>query len=94
MSDIRDAQEGDIFVDPSGKLWRIVLVVREPTVEAEEVEGTLWDPNAPPQTLHGVVAAQNIFQPPRATINKTRRKFPISDALWNGWQRIWGLPRS
>ena len=47
MTTINDAQPGDIYIDANGKLWRILEVVREPTVTAEEVEGTLRDPNAP-----------------------------------------------
>lgn len=41
MTTINDAEVGDIYVDSGGKLWRVTSVCREPTVAAEEVEGTL-----------------------------------------------------
>lgn len=44
---VQDAEAGDIYADEAGKLWRIIGVCHEPTVIAEEVEGTLRDPNAP-----------------------------------------------
>lgn len=96
---ISDAEPGDIYIDASGKLWRITAVYREPTVEAQEVEGTLHDPGAPqisPQVWQqGQIAHQGLlggagsFPPPRASIvKKTQRGFMGAD-IWNGWKRIW-----
>ena len=45
--DIKDSQVGDIYVDALGKLWRITNGVKEPIIMAEEVESTLYDPQAP-----------------------------------------------
>jgi len=39
---VHDAQPNDVYVDDSGKLWRVVGVCGEPTVIVQEVE-----PDAP-----------------------------------------------
>lgn len=89
---VHDAEPGDIYTDASGKLWRIVAICHQPTVDAEEVEGTLFDPNAPqvPAAAAGVVGTQFGFV--RATINKRRLSGGTSGLMWNGWQRIWRKP--
>lgn len=38
MTNMRDAEPGDIYVDGCGKLWRVVGVIREPSVTVEAVE--------------------------------------------------------
>lgn len=38
MSDVRDAEPGDIYIDATGKLWRVVGVCHEPTVIMKEIE--------------------------------------------------------
>lgn len=93
MVTINDAEPGDIYTDATGKLWRIISVCREPTVEAEEVEGTLYDPNVPRTTLleagQGIV--QQAYNPmiARASINKVRQAKPTGHPWWQGWTRIW-----
>lgn len=88
---VHDAEPGDIYADEQGKLWRIVGVCHEPTVIAEEVEGTLHDPHAPaaPNAAQaiGVGWAQGLM--PRASIQKARRSGGMGGLMWNGWQRIW-----
>lgn len=87
---VHDAEPGDIYTDESGKLWRIIAVCRDPTVDAEEVEGTLYDPNAPP-AIHwqGQVSSVQSVVLPRASINKRRVSGGVGGLMWNGWQRIW-----
>jgi hypothetical protein len=93
--DIADAAEGDIYVDDIGKLWRVTMVVHEPTVTVEEVEGTLYDPNRPTafhQQLGGLVGiGQNQLALP-AEIRRIRRSHFIGDKIWQGWKRIWRKP--
>lgn len=87
---VEDAEQDDIYADANGKLWRIKSVYREPTVEAEEVEGTLNDPNTPTYPMLSAVgqAAMAATMNPRATIVKrSQRGFMIS-SMWVGWQRI------
>lgn len=93
--DIADACEGDIYVDGSGKLWRVTLVVHEPTVTVEEVEGALYDPNRPLPQLHQGAQGLNLqaFQALQAAeIRKVRRSHFIGDKIWEGWHRIWRRP--
>ena len=93
MSDIKDAEPGDIYVDGDGKLWRILSVVHEPTVEAEEVEGTLFDPNAPKHLgFEHSVSSMNTYQQLAlpASIRKVKRKAPTCSDVWVGFARIWG----
>jgi hypothetical protein len=89
---VEDAEPDDIYADANGKLWRIKSVYREPTVEAEEVEGTLNDPNAPkyPMGAAGVGMGQLMGQIPtmRATIDKRIQRGFTGAAIWTGWQRI------
>lgn len=84
---IADAQPGDIYADPSGKLWRILDVVAEPTIVAEEVEGVLDDPNAPKLPMVGAQAMIGGF-PARASIRKHIHRAPTSSHVWFGWDRI------
>ena len=96
MSDISDAQEGDIYTDDVGKLWRVTMVVHEPAVTVEEVEGTLYDPNRPQYYQMpggGVGVLQGTLSQP-AEIRKARHSMPTSNALWRGWTRIWRRPTS
>lgn len=90
---VEDAEPGDIYADAIGKLWRIKSVYREPTVEAEEVEGTLNDPNAPKPlyTVAGGGAIQGLMGPTiglRATIDKRIQRGFTGATMWTGWQRI------
>ncbi len=94
MSGVNEAEPGDIYVDTAGKLWRIKSVYREPTVEAEEVEGTLFDPDTPiPQgSVHLMQAQaplQNAQWRPRARIDKQKKSGGAHGAMWQGWKRIW-----
>lgn len=57
--DVEDAREGDIYRDPSGRLWMVMMVERLPVVEMVEIDasrrpgenwtkfgpapGTMWD---------------------------------------------------
>jgi hypothetical protein len=89
---VQDAESGDIYADEGGKLWRIIGVCHEPTVIAEEVEGTLRDPNAP-RPPHAAAAVgmgwtQAITQQ-RATIEKLRKTGGTGGLMWSGWKRIW-----
>jgi hypothetical protein len=89
---VHDAEPGDIYADETGKLWRITMVCRDPAVEAEEVEGTLFDPHAPPlppSALQSASAysAQNFIA--RAKINKRQVSGGVGGQMWRGWQRIW-----
>lgn len=89
---IADAQPGDIYIDTAGKLWRITEVIREPTIEAEEVEGSLDDPNAPhsPLTNQGLQGAPNLAYASRpARIVKRKQRAFLNAGNWNGWRRIW-----
>lgn len=38
MSDIHNSKPGDVFVDPEGKLWRVIGTCNEPTVHMREIE--------------------------------------------------------
>jgi hypothetical protein len=92
---VHDAEPGDIYTDERGKLWRIVAVCHQPTVEAEEVEGTLYDPNVP-QAPNAAAAAVGInlgqFGVSSARINKQRKSGGTNGLMWNGWKRIWRKP--
>lgn len=96
---VEDAEPDDIYADANGKLWRIKSVYREPTVEAEEVEGTLNDPNVPkyPMGAMGAMggvaagAAQQFMGSTlglRATIEKRIQRGFTGATMWTGWQRI------
>lgn len=88
---VHDAEPGDIYTDESDKLWRIVGVCREPTVIAEEVEGTLRDPNKPPPlTSAAAVNMTNVGTFIRhAEIVKARKSGGMHGLMWTGWTRIW-----
>ncbi len=95
MSDISDAQEGDIYTDDVNKLWRVTVVVHEPTVTVEEVEGTLHDPNRPQHFQvpgGGIGLFQGNLPQGLAEIRKAQRSKPTGDPLWRGWTRIWRRP--
>lgn len=49
---VHDAKPGDLYVDGSGKLWRVVGVCGEPTVIVREVESAA--PESPVQKSGGV----------------------------------------
>lgn len=88
---IDDAEPGDIYADSNGKLWRILSVYREPTVEAEEVEGILNDPNTPRVNVLAAAAQGMVvqsFSPLRASIDKRKQKAFTGSNVWLGWQRI------
>lgn len=70
---VHDAAPEDIYTDDHGKLWRVISICHEPTVEVEEVEGTLSDPGG----LN------------RVRIVKIRRSGGTSGLMWSGWKRIW-----
>lgn len=87
---VHDAVPGDVYADEQGKLWRIVAVCHEPTVTAEEVEGTLHDPAVPMQLFVGAGVAQGgQHGMPRAQIVKARRTGATGGLIWSGWKRIW-----
>lgn len=89
---VEDAEPDDIYADANGKLWRIKSVYREPTVEAEEVEGTLNDPNMQIMPMSAMGAAQvsvpsmNLIR--RASIDKRIQRGFTGATMWFGWQRI------
>lgn len=85
---VHDAEPGDIYADETGKLWRIVGVCHEPTVIAEEVEGTIDDPNAPQPNYFGAAIAGLSLLPRRASIRKARQSGGIGGLMWAGWSRI------
>lgn len=90
MNAVYDAEPGDIYAEPSGKLWRIVGVCREPTVIAEEVEGHI--PSAPGWgSAVGMVAGPIPTSPP--TIIKNRISGGIGGFMWEGFARIWREPK-
>ena len=35
---VHDAELGDLYVDETGKLWRVMMLCGEPTVHVQEVE--------------------------------------------------------
>lgn len=86
---VHDAEPGDIYADEQGKLWRIVGVCHQPTVIAEEVEGTLNDPNAAQLLPNIGVALGGQLGMPRAQIVKARRSGGTGGLMWSGWKRIW-----
>lgn len=49
---VHDAQPSDVYVDDSGKLWRVVGVCGEPTVIMQEVETA--EPESPVRKNGGV----------------------------------------
>ena len=93
---MNDAETGDIYADANGKLWRVTLVVREPTITVEEVEGTLYDPNAPQLFLAQHPMQQGLVQSyvPRAgaEIRKLKKSYFTGSDVWSGWVRIWRKP--
>ena len=84
---ISTAEPYDIYIDSSGKLWRIKEVVPAPTIIAEEIEGTLNDPNIPYKIDTNVSAA---VWPPitKASIDKRIIKDFTSSKYWEDWKRI------
>lgn len=89
MTDITTAEPGDIYTDASGKLWRILSVVREPTVEAEEVEGTLVDPNRPSELAPNTVGSALVQNTEAPYIHRRTKRADALNSRWNGWTRIW-----
>lgn len=49
---VHDAELGDLYVDESGKLWRVVALCGEPTVHVQEVESLT--PDSPVKRSGGV----------------------------------------
>ena len=88
---VNDAATGDIYVDAQGKLWRIISVCHEPTIVAEEVEGTLEDPNHCAAPYAAAPAANLVWNGGHlsARIRKTLRSGGVSAVIWHGWNRIW-----
>lgn len=64
---VHDAKPGDIYVDASGKLWRVVGVFGEPSVIVQEVEPAVVES---PVTQTGGVSGlmwhgfKRIYSPP------------------------------
>ena len=52
---MRDAEPNDVYVDETGKLWRVVGVCGEPTVIVQEIE------SAAPERRHGGVSGAMWF---------------------------------
>lgn len=86
--DITDAEFGDIYVDPQGKLWRVVGICREPTVTLESVEGRTEPPIVYSALAQGQIA-QSSYPPPAPPIIKDRKHGGISGLMWEGFKRIW-----
>ena len=51
---VRSAEPNDIYVDPNGKLWRVIALIGEPSVRMREVETVT--PDNPVERVHGVSA--------------------------------------
>lgn len=49
---VHDAKPGDIYADEQGKLWRVVGIFSEPTVQVQEIEPAT--PESPVKRLGGV----------------------------------------
>lgn len=49
---VHDAKPNDVYIDESGKLWRVVGVCGEPTVIVQEIESAT--PESPVQRSGGV----------------------------------------
>jgi hypothetical protein len=81
---VHDAEPGDIYADKDGKLWRVVGVVRDPSVTVEEVEGSLCDPN----NRNGIVSTRSEGPPRVASIEKRRQFGGVGGQMWNGFTRI------
>lgn len=52
---VQDAKPSDLYVDATGKVWRVVSVCTEPTVTVQEVEKTRGHAN-PIQKSGGISA--------------------------------------
>lgn len=92
MADMLTAKEHDIFVDGQGKLYRVIAVERVPVITLEEVEGHLYDPNAPlniiPACIQTAFPTMSVCrQAPE--IRKAQVKREITDEFWTAWKRIW-----
>lgn len=51
---VHDAEPMDVYVDATGKLWRVVGIVREPTVMVEKIETQHPEERAPARRSGGV----------------------------------------
>ena len=89
MPSVSDAEPLDVYVDKQGKLWRVVGVCKEPTVIMEEVEGTLFDPNAryPLTAAQGCVVLPNLASG-AASITRARKSGGVGGYMWDGFKRI------
>jgi hypothetical protein len=82
-----DAELSDIYVDDSGKLWRVIITCSEQTVTFEAVEGHL--PLAP-SMLNNMAAQANVYsQPQQPSLIHPRKTGGVNGAMWQGWKRIY-----
>lgn len=86
---VHDAEPGDIYVDLTGKLWRVIAVCHQPTVTAEEVEGHLPSANNFAGAQVGIGQAIAGLYPPQPQIVKARMSGSTSGFMWSGFKRIW-----
>ena len=81
---VRDAVPGDIYVDPDGKLWRVISTCKEPTVTLEAVEPKGFIPEPP-----------NMLQPfpmvdhSAGRYLRDRKGGAVSAPIFEGLRRIW-----
>lgn len=89
MSTIADAETGDIYADPAGKLWRVVGVCREPTVIVEEVEPSGHTSDPPETTLGSVLlTAPALVGSTRGQFIRRRQSGGVAGLMWDGFRRI------
>lgn len=82
---VHDSQPGDIYVDEMGKLWRVIGVWTEPTVEVEEVEPSGFVPG--PDAIDITTGRQA-----EGTFLRGRQFGGVNGLMWGGFKRIHRQP--
>lgn len=80
---VHDAEPNDVYVDGSGKLWRVVWTCHEPTVGVEAVEpsGYLPGPDGAIDAATGSSLTGSFI--------REKRSGGVSGQMWQNFRRVW-----
>lgn len=85
---MQDAELFDVYVDDSGKLWRVIAVCRDPTVTVEEVEPSGHSSDPGPYYRDSMIGVGVSTLTVPGTFIRKRMDGSVGGAMWNGFKRI------
>lgn len=83
---VSESNPGDLYMDENGKLWRVIGVLREPSITMEEVE-----PEPQPNPAYQMGGQTGTYQPqPTLPLPyRNKKEGGVSGYMWNGFKRIY-----